>query len=177
MSANWTVTVGNVGTVYAGSDEGFARTDYWSWVAVSNTGVGRAAGEDVTLFKDGVIVLEHSATPNNECSHCGAMVASIIGCPDGQELCQACFDAGHDDPAGNPCDTCGGHHPLVILSANTGNQRCPEHHVDAPDDLTDSLSFTRRQQDILGAALNQIAAMGLFPAAEVEELAEMIAAT
>ena len=28
------------------------------------------------------------------CSDCGAQVTSIIGCPDGAEICQACFDKG-----------------------------------------------------------------------------------
>jgi len=29
------------------------------------------------------------------CGDCGAQVPSIIGCPDGAEICQACFDAGN----------------------------------------------------------------------------------
>lgn len=29
------------------------------------------------------------------CSDCGAKVAYIIGCPDGAEICQDCFDAGN----------------------------------------------------------------------------------
>jgi hypothetical protein len=28
------------------------------------------------------------------CGDCGAAVATIIGCPDGAEICKACFDAG-----------------------------------------------------------------------------------
>ena len=28
------------------------------------------------------------------CSECGKQVESIIGCPDGVEVCQQCFDAG-----------------------------------------------------------------------------------
>jgi hypothetical protein len=31
---------------------------------------------------------------DNECSDCGSMVPYIIGCPDGAEICQSCFDAG-----------------------------------------------------------------------------------
>ena len=30
------------------------------------------------------------------CSHCGAEVDQIIGCPSGAELCQTCFDEGKD---------------------------------------------------------------------------------
>lgn len=29
------------------------------------------------------------------CTDCGASVLTIIGCPDGAEICQACFNAGH----------------------------------------------------------------------------------
>jgi len=29
-----------------------------------------------------------------ECGECGETVAYIIGCPDGAEICQGCFDAG-----------------------------------------------------------------------------------
>jgi len=110
-------------------------------------------------------VLEHHAQTGT-CDTCGE---PMHGGEEGP--CVECFTA---STAGNPCDTCAGRHPLVILNAGTGCQNCLEHHVDVPDDLTDSLCFTRRQQDILGAALNQIASMGLFPAAEVEELAEQI---
>jgi hypothetical protein len=30
----------------------------------------------------------------DKCSHCGQIVPYVIGCPDGAELCQACFDTG-----------------------------------------------------------------------------------
>lgn len=29
------------------------------------------------------------------CDDCGAKCEKIIGCPDGAEICQECFDAGH----------------------------------------------------------------------------------
>jgi hypothetical protein len=29
------------------------------------------------------------------CGDCGALVSSIIGCPDGAHICQGCFDAGN----------------------------------------------------------------------------------
>jgi hypothetical protein len=28
------------------------------------------------------------------CSGCGAEAESVIGCPDGAELCESCFDSG-----------------------------------------------------------------------------------
>lgn len=31
---------------------------------------------------------------DQECDDCHAMVASVIGCPDGAEICQGCFNAG-----------------------------------------------------------------------------------
>ena len=34
---------------------------------------------------------EHNS---NTCGECGEQVESIIGCPDGAEVCQQCFDAG-----------------------------------------------------------------------------------
>lgn len=35
------------------------------------------------------------ADDTEECSDCGARVQYIIGCPDGAEICQDCFDAGN----------------------------------------------------------------------------------
>ena len=32
----------------------------------------------------------------DKCSNCGEVVPYVIGCPDGTELCQECFDAGQD---------------------------------------------------------------------------------
>lgn len=29
------------------------------------------------------------------CDECGQKVATIMGCPDGAEICQRCFDAGY----------------------------------------------------------------------------------
>jgi hypothetical protein len=31
---------------------------------------------------------------SSTCAQCGAQTEKIIGCPDGAEICQACFDAG-----------------------------------------------------------------------------------
>jgi hypothetical protein len=32
----------------------------------------------------------------DKCDKCGEVVPYVIGCPDGTELCQDCFDAGQD---------------------------------------------------------------------------------
>jgi hypothetical protein len=47
------VVVGNIGTVYTGTDEDEADHVYDEYVEQSQSGRGRAAGEDVTLFQDG----------------------------------------------------------------------------------------------------------------------------
>jgi hypothetical protein len=49
------------------------KLGYWEWVAHN---------------------VESASTDPSECTECGAKVPEIIGCPDGAELCQACFDAG-----------------------------------------------------------------------------------
>jgi hypothetical protein len=50
------VVVGNIGTVYSGSNERQAQKDYVEYVEQSKTNYGRAAGESVTFFKDGYAV-------------------------------------------------------------------------------------------------------------------------
>lgn len=35
-----------------------------------------------------------SACPEAHCTECGDQVDEVIGCPDGAELCQSCFDLG-----------------------------------------------------------------------------------
>jgi len=57
----YTVVIGNIGTVYDGDSEAAARTIYASYVRSAQSGVGRAAGEQVTLFGDGEVVEEHPA--------------------------------------------------------------------------------------------------------------------
>ena len=59
MNATWEVIVGNIGSVYCFRNEAGARAEYAEWVATSESGRGRAAGEPVTLMKDKVPVLEH----------------------------------------------------------------------------------------------------------------------
>lgn len=55
------VIVGNVGTVHTGNDETSARRVFAEYVSASRDGIGRAAGESVSVF-DSVyseIVCEH----------------------------------------------------------------------------------------------------------------------
>jgi len=51
--SHWEVVVGNVGTVYSGTNGAEARKTFLVYRKQSRTGQGRAAGEEVTLFKDG----------------------------------------------------------------------------------------------------------------------------
>ena len=53
------VIVGNIGRVHEGSDSYKAASIYNRYVDLSKEGYGRAAGETVTLLRDGEIVQEH----------------------------------------------------------------------------------------------------------------------
>lgn len=53
------VVVGNIGTVYHGRDEQRAKDDFAEYKAQSETGYGRAAGEQVTRIADGEPVDEY----------------------------------------------------------------------------------------------------------------------
>lgn len=55
----WTVLVGNVGTVYTGTDESEARRLYADWVDCSANDAMRAYGETVTLMRGDDIEREH----------------------------------------------------------------------------------------------------------------------
>lgn len=48
----YTVTVGNIGEVYSGSSLGLAWQNYNEYVQRSKDGIGKAAGESVTLFAE-----------------------------------------------------------------------------------------------------------------------------
>lgn len=62
----WSVVVGNIGTVYQGREEG-ARECYAEYVDDSRIGIGRAAGETVTLTDpDGDPVLEYTPPTEKE---------------------------------------------------------------------------------------------------------------
>ena len=53
------VVVGNVGAVYSGSEPEEAQRVFDAYVAISRSGVGRAGGESVTLWRGGEPAAEH----------------------------------------------------------------------------------------------------------------------
>lgn len=55
----WEVRVNNIGLVYSGHDEQEAHKAVRLYVVRSLLGYGRAAHEDVSLWKDGALVEEH----------------------------------------------------------------------------------------------------------------------
>ena len=65
-SHDYEVIVGNVGTVYSGSDATNAETIYAGYVETSLGSVGRASGEPVTLMQDGEPVREHTPLDADE---------------------------------------------------------------------------------------------------------------
>lgn len=56
------VIVGNIGKVHEGTNLAAARRAYISYKSKSKSGVGRAAGENVTLWKDGDIIDEYEGS-------------------------------------------------------------------------------------------------------------------
>jgi hypothetical protein len=58
----FTVIVSNIGTVYTGSDSKVAESDYAAYVSASRGNIGNAAGETVTLLKDGEPVKDYIGT-------------------------------------------------------------------------------------------------------------------
>jgi hypothetical protein len=59
MEHNYEVVVGNIGKVYDGANLSKANSKFDYYVSVSNSSVGRAGNENVTMFKDGEIEREH----------------------------------------------------------------------------------------------------------------------
>jgi hypothetical protein len=62
---DYEVVVGNIGSVYSGRNGFEANKTYSTYVGQSKNGYGRAAGESVTLYKDGEITKEHWGTVEN----------------------------------------------------------------------------------------------------------------
>lgn len=62
MIAQYEVVVGNIGTTYSGVLLKEALTHYSEYKSQSVNDYGRAAGEQVTLFKDGEPLYEHAGT-------------------------------------------------------------------------------------------------------------------
>ena len=59
MKHKYEVVVGNIGSVYDGSDESEGRRKYQSYVDLSRSNIGRAGGESVVLMQDGEILKEY----------------------------------------------------------------------------------------------------------------------
>jgi hypothetical protein len=57
--SQYEVIVGNIGTVYQGSNLKQANERYKEYVKQSKRGLGRAGGESVTMMKGGEIHKEH----------------------------------------------------------------------------------------------------------------------
>lgn len=53
MSNTWEVVVGNIGTVFSGTNGFDANRKFYTYVSQSKTGYGRASNEPVTLMKNG----------------------------------------------------------------------------------------------------------------------------
>lgn len=66
MSKEYIVIVGNIGTVYSGTDPMKAQSSYAEYVGQSVSGIGRASGEDVTLMCDGDEIQSHSGSSNDD---------------------------------------------------------------------------------------------------------------
>ena len=57
--SSYSVIVGNIGYVHEGTNPVAARKEFGEYRTLSKQGYGRAAGEPVTLMKDGEPVLEY----------------------------------------------------------------------------------------------------------------------
>lgn len=55
---HWQVVVGNIGTVYDGTDRPTAMSTYAAYRSASRSGHGRGAHENVTLLCDGEVFRE-----------------------------------------------------------------------------------------------------------------------
>ena len=56
MANEYQVLVGNIGSVYSGPDRGEAEEVYFHYEDLSDEGVGRAAGETVTMLGNGEVI-------------------------------------------------------------------------------------------------------------------------
>lgn len=63
---NYSVIVGNVGTVLETTGRNEAIKTYGEYKRISITGLGRAGGEDVTLFCDDEQLYEHFGALHND---------------------------------------------------------------------------------------------------------------
>ena len=70
MKVNYTVIVGNIGTVYNGTNGFTAVKEYNSYIGLSKQPYGKASGESVTLLKDGEVYKEYIGTIDQEQLNC-----------------------------------------------------------------------------------------------------------
>ena len=72
----------------------FAQTMYWN--ALRRLEMTLGVEIDSTLDLDDVTVdwLLKARGEADICNDCGKAVTTVIGCPDGAEICQECFDGG-----------------------------------------------------------------------------------
>ena len=66
MKKQYSVIVGNVGTVLETTDRNEAIKTYGEYKRISIAGVGRVGSEDVTLFCDDEPSYEHSGALHND---------------------------------------------------------------------------------------------------------------
>ena len=62
MKTQYTVTVGNIGTVYEGTSSREAAETFDEYRRQSHDNYGRAAGEPVTVMRDNEILREYEGT-------------------------------------------------------------------------------------------------------------------
>jgi hypothetical protein len=48
----------------------------------------------VLTFPDGTRMSLNEPPPEQECEDCGSLIYSLVGCPDGAEICRDCLNAG-----------------------------------------------------------------------------------
>ncbi len=93
--SNCEVIVGSVGTVFSGCSPVYAHKMFAEYRELSLLCIGRAAGESVTLIRDGSIELQHFPDDCPPCPNCGG---EVFTAPNGiPTLCDDC----------NTCEDCG----------------------------------------------------------------------
>ena len=87
---------GNYPKVSEGTDPG-AWVQAWVWVTNDDACICRECGEPYADGGDGFDGMCGECADKAEptkCDDCGKEVKTVIGCPDGAEICQECFDGG-----------------------------------------------------------------------------------
>lgn len=63
---SYEVTIGNIGNVHTGNSLRDAQKSYSEYVNQSKAAIGKAAGESVTLWRDGEPIKEYAGTLDSE---------------------------------------------------------------------------------------------------------------